>query len=77
MEEAIHITSKADILLIIGTSMQVYPAAGLMHYAPAGIPMYYIDPNPAMEASALKNLSVIRETAVNGIDIFTESIRGL
>lgn len=75
MDEAIQITAKADLLLIVGTSMQVYPAASLMHYAKPGIPMYYLDPNPAMEASSQKGLKVIPETAVNGIDLFIESIR--
>lgn len=45
IEPAIRIVSEADILLIIGTSLQVYPAAGLMHYAPADCPIYYIDPH--------------------------------
>ena len=37
---------EADILVIIGTSLVVYPAAGLLHYARPGIPIYLIDPNP-------------------------------
>ena len=40
--------SEADILIIIGTSLNVYPAAGLVHYAQSGIPIYLIDPNPAV-----------------------------
>lgn len=65
MERAMEITSKADILLIIGTSMQVYPAAGLIHYAPKGIPVYFIDPKPAV--SAKENLKVIAEKASLGV----------
>ena len=38
--------SEADILIIIGTSLVVYPAAGLMHYARPDAPIYLIDPNP-------------------------------
>jgi len=45
IEEAADIISNADIVLIIGTSMQVYPAAGLVNYAPKDIPVYVIDPN--------------------------------
>ena len=45
IEEAIRIVEKADIILIIGTSMQVYPAAGLIHYAKSDTPLYLIDPN--------------------------------
>ncbi|MCF0177324.1 MAG: NAD-dependent deacylase, partial [Bacteroidales bacterium] len=46
IEEAARIVMDADILLIIGTSMVVYPAAGLVSYAKPGIPIYLIDPNP-------------------------------
>ena len=44
MEKAIEEVAKADILLIVGTSMQVYPAAGLYRYAPYNTPIYIIDP---------------------------------
>jgi len=42
--QAIEIVRQADILIIVGTSLVVYPAASLMDYAPPGIPVYYIDP---------------------------------
>jgi len=45
IEAAIPIVQDADILLVVGTSLQVYPAAGLLSYAPKEIPKYYIDPN--------------------------------
>eukprot|EP01035_Chromulina_nebulosa_P039476 gene39476-53374_t len=44
MENAAVITYDAEILVVIGTSLQVYPAAGLLHYAPAHIPKFLIDP---------------------------------
>lgn len=44
--EAIDIVAQADIFVIIGTSLQVYPAANLMHHCKPGTAMYYIDPNP-------------------------------
>lgn len=44
MSEAERITAKADILIVIGTSLNVYPAAGLVNYAPADTPVYLIDP---------------------------------
>jgi len=47
IEKAARIVSKADILVIVGTSLAVYPAAGLIHYAPSGIPLYLIDPKPS------------------------------
>ena len=65
MEKAMEITSKADILIIIGTSMQVYPAAGLVDFAPAETSIYFIDPKPAVQEQ--KNLKVIAEKASVGV----------
>ncbi|AXT19701.1 NAD-dependent deacylase [Flavobacteriaceae bacterium AU392] len=68
IDHAIEICETADILLIVGTSMQVYPAAGLMHYAPKDIPIYYIDPKPAMESN--NKVTVIAEPATKGMTKF-------
>ncbi|GAA3598817.1 NAD-dependent deacylase [Flavivirga amylovorans] len=65
IEKAISICETADILLIIGTSMQVYPAAGLMNYVPENTPTYFIDPKPAIDSK--KNLTVIAEPATVGV----------
>ncbi len=65
MEKAIKFTEKADILIIIGTSMQVYPAAGLIHYIPPGTPVYFIDPKPAVGEA--ENLKVFAENASTGV----------
>ncbi len=65
IEKAVSICETADILIIIGTSMQVYPAASLMHYVPENTPTYLIDPKPNIESK--KNLTVIAETATIGI----------
>ncbi|GHA35015.1 NAD-dependent protein deacylase [Salinimicrobium marinum] len=74
MENAMEVTSQADILIIIGTSMQVYPAAGLIHYAPEGIPIYFIDPKPAIEPK--KNLKVFAEKASVGVpNVVSELLR--
>ena len=64
IEPAIGIVERADVLVIIGTSMSVYPAAGLAGYARRGIPVYYIDPNPAPVSD---NVTVIRQTATEGL----------
>ncbi len=66
MDMAAMITEQADILAIIGTSLQVYPAAGLLHYAPAHIPKYLIDPRGEM-VRGVKNLTVINKTATQGV----------
>ena len=47
LNTAIEITSSADLLLIIGTSMQVYPAASLIHYITETTPVFFIDPKPS------------------------------
>ena len=59
----------ADLVMIIGTSMQVYPAAGLVNYAMRGTEIYYIDPNPSInyELSIRNNLKVIAEKATIGV----------
>ncbi|NJX16619.1 SIR2 family NAD-dependent protein deacylase [Tamlana crocina] len=65
IEKAMQICETADILIIIGTSMQVYPAAGLMHYAPQDTPTYFIDPKPNIASH--KHLTVIADTATAGV----------
>ncbi len=65
IEKAVEICLTADILLIIGTSMQVYPAAGLMHYVNDDTPIYYIDPKPAVVRN--QNINVIAKTATEGM----------
>lgn len=69
LEQAALICSQADILVIIGTSLQVYPAAGLMAYAPADIPVYYIDKNPGVnyELKRISNLRVWEASASEGV----------
>lgn len=69
LEKAIEITHQADILIIIGTSMQVYPAASLIDFVDANTPIYFIDPKPKVEASQYNKLIVIEETAVKGVPI--------
>jgi len=68
IETAIGICQTADILLIIGTSMQVYPAASLMHYVNPETKIFYIDPNPAMDYNS--QVTVIKESATSGIKKF-------
>lgn len=65
MDKAVEVCYTADILVIIGTSLQVYPAASLMHYVPSNIPKFYIDPKPALSTS--ETITVIAKTATEGI----------
>jgi NAD-dependent deacetylase len=74
LSEAAQITITADILIIIGTSMQVYPAAGLLNYVRQGIPIYFVDPKPNINASAYNNLKVIKSTAAKGVPILVKDL---
>ncbi|RNI27486.1 NAD-dependent deacylase [Rufibacter immobilis] len=66
IEQAAEETMTADYLLVIGTSLQVYPAAGLLSYAPHDTPIYLIDPNtPALTHH--RNLTIIQEKATVGV----------
>ncbi|MBD0833161.1 SIR2 family NAD-dependent protein deacylase [Aestuariibaculum sediminum] len=73
IEKAMQICETADILLIIGTSMQVYPAAGLRHYIPSNTHTYFIDPKPNIDSHA--TLTVIPESATLGIKTFMELLQ--
>jgi NAD-dependent deacetylase len=73
IEKAVEICETADILIIIGTSMQVYPAASLMHYVPQNTPTYFIDPKPNIESK--KHLTVIAETATIGMSKVIELLK--
>ena len=76
IEVAADATSEADILLIVGTSMQVYPAAGLAGYAPFHAPIYYIDPKPSInhELARSENVKVIAEKASIGVRRVVEEL---
>ncbi|MCR5759384.1 MAG: NAD-dependent protein deacylase [Bacteroidales bacterium] len=75
MEMAIDIVSRADIVLIVGTSLSVYPAAGLYRYAPADAPVYIIDPKPVGLAD--KRLHPIQAVATEGMKLFIKEIEGI
>ena len=62
IEKAAEITKSADIFMVVGTSMVVYPAAGLIHYVKRKTPKYYVDPK-AFTVHGITNLEVIREKA--------------
>mgnify|MGYP003583763277 CR=1 FL=1 len=65
MEKAIKLTAEADIFLIIGTSMQVYPAAGLINYVPPSCEVFVIDPN--LENMYAKYENFFKTSATEGI----------
>ncbi len=65
LDRAIDITRTVDLMIIIGTSLQVYPAASLVLYLKSGTPIYLIDPNTP--DTHLKNLHIIQESASTGV----------
>lgn len=74
LEEAIEITQDADYFAIIGTSMQVYPAAGLLHYTNKNVPIFYIDPKPATIYDLSNPLEVIPMNATDGVPYLREKL---
>ena len=71
-QKSAEITSKADIVIVIGTSMQVYPAASLVDFAPRNTPIYFIDPKPNITESG--NLHILSKTAVEGVPELVEKL---
>ena len=67
MELATHWVHEADIFVVIGTSLNVYPAAALINYVRPGIPIYYIDPKPADGAKMYPDITIIKDTATSGM----------
>jgi len=72
MDEAAELIERADIVVVIGTSLQVYPAAGLVDLVYDDIPIYIIDPNnePVRE----RNRIFIQQTATEGVKILDEKL---
>ncbi len=73
IETAQNMVKKADYLLVVGTSLNVYPAAGLLYYANSNCKIILIDPNPAGIESA-RNLTIIAEKAGTGVPKAVEII---
>lgn len=71
IEPAIQLVEEADVFVIIGTSLAVYPAAMLINYVRKGVPVYYIDPNPA---PVPEYVHVIRAGASEGVKILAKEL---
>ncbi len=76
LTDAIAEVEQADIFVIIGSSLNVYPAAGLVHYVPAGAPIYLIDPKE-VQVPAHRAVEVIQEVASVGCQRLREAIAAL
>lgn len=73
IDKAIRLAQEADIFVVIGTSLAVYPAAGLINCVRPGTPIYYIDPNPA-DVSGIPDVTVIKEPATKGMEILARKL---
>lgn len=75
IEKAIDIVKGAEIFVVIGTSLQVYPAAGLVNYAPWPIPKFIVD-RKVPNTSSLYNLTVIEKRATDGVAVLKRLLLG-
>ncbi|MBK9390524.1 MAG: NAD-dependent deacylase [Bacteroidetes bacterium] len=73
MDEAVRLTSEADIFVVVGSSLNVYPAAGLINYAPKNASLWLIDPNDVAVPN-LRNVKIIREGASEGVRLLIEKL---
>ena len=71
IEEAVRLVEAADIVIVVGTSLKVYPAASLLHYARFGVPMYLIDPKPNADVSGVE---ILAQTAVRGVPVLVAEL---
>lgn len=76
LTDAIAEVEQADIFVIIGSSLNVYPAAGLVHYVPAGAPIYLIDPKE-VQVPAHRAVEVIQAVASDGCEQLRRAIAAL
>jgi len=74
IDKAIALVEKADVLVVIGTSMQVYPAAGLVSYVKPSTPIYIIDPNPTINEADFNNLTIFKSGAGEGTEKLLDSL---
>ena len=75
LEDAVHLTAQADIFLVIGTSLQVYPAAGLVDFVPTNSKIYYIDPKPIKIPNLRNELIVFANTASKGMQMLQAALK--
>lgn len=77
LEEAVNLTQDADIFAVIGTSLQVYPAAGLIDFTKNQIPLFYIDPKPAKIPNLKNTIEIIDKISSEGLLVLKERLSHL
>lgn len=76
LPHAAQLTQQADLLIVIGTSMQVYPASSLIHYTRTGVRKFFVDPNPTISAYQYDDLDIIAERAAIGVPTLVADLVG-
>ena len=74
MEQAVKIVSAADILVVVGTSLAVYPAASLIHYAPVSATLYVVDPKTPPMSGIRNRVEVIQMNAAEGMPLLAKQL---
>lgn len=74
LEDAVGITGQADFFAVVGTSLQVYPAAGLISYTNPDVPVFYIDPRPATIYNLPNPVEIISEPASTGMLLLQDKL---
>jgi len=77
MDDAQFITQQADVLLIIGTSLNVYPAAGLIHATSQDTPILVVDPDPSLQRLAGDRIQVLTSNATEALTSLGKILNGL
>lgn len=77
LDEAVNLAMQADIFVVIGTSLQVYPAAGLVSFTAPNVPVFYIDPHPAQISDLPNPLEIIATSATEGLKILALRLSAL
>jgi NAD-dependent deacetylase len=73
MDQAYLMASRADLFIVVGTSLAVYPAAGLVDHVPDGVNKYLVDPGD-IRVNGISNLRVIKEKASTGLSMLAEEL---
>ena len=74
-DHAVRIAAAADVLIVVGTSLAVYPAASLVHYVRPGVPIYLVDPGTPDVRTIRNPLTHLRERAAVGMPELAERLR--
>lgn len=75
MFNAVNVVGKADVLVVVGTSLEVYPAAGLVQYAKGDCRLFYIDPKPSEDTPGIEYFTTIKKVATEGMKDLVEILK--